>query len=161
MISEPVEFPLFVSSIRLADRPGEMIPIDREQMTALPPIRTALRTRRKSERGHVPVHLHARLTEIGTLELWCSEIAGDRRWRLQFDVRSATQTDLEAGRTAGERQGVLDEAAWDAANANDRRHVRDPMQRIRPTACPSGSPRRSASSGAIGRPRCCGEFGKC
>jgi hypothetical protein len=136
-----VEFPLFVSSIRLADRPGEMLPIDREQMTALPPIRTALRTRRKSERGHVPVHLHARLTEVGTLELWCSECrsllpegtlsespdlavqgsarqAGPtepRKWRLQFDVRSATQTDLEATQTTGEQQGVLDEAAWDAA----------------------------------------------
>jgi hypothetical protein len=115
VISEPVEFPLFVSSIRLADKPGEMLPIDREQMTPLPPIRTALRTRRKSERGHVSVHLHARLTEIGTMELWCSEIGGERSWRLQFDVRSATQTDLEAAETTGERQGVLDEAAWEAA----------------------------------------------
>ena len=121
VISEPVEFPLFVSSIRLADQPGEMIPIDREQMTPLPPIRTALRTRRKSERGHVPVHLHARLTEIGTMELWCSEIAAaghssqNRSWRLQFDVRSATQTDLEASETTGEQQGMFDEASWQAA----------------------------------------------
>ena len=126
VISEPVEFPLYVSSIRLADRPGEMIAIDREQMTALPPIRTALRTRRKSERGHVPVHLHARLSEIGTLELWCSELeqagrragelAGERRtWRLQFDVRSATQTELEASETTGEQAGMLDEATWEAA----------------------------------------------
>jgi len=128
VISEPVEFPLFVSSIRLVDKPGEMIPIDREQMTPLPPIRTAMRTRRKSERGHVPVHLHARLTEIGTLELWCSEVeqagtrAGEqagkreeRKWRLQFDVRSATQTELEAAETTGEQQGMLDEAAWESA----------------------------------------------
>jgi molecular chaperone DnaK (HSP70) len=125
VISEPVEFPLYVSSIRLADRPGEMIPIDREQMTPLPPIRTAMRTRRKSERGHVPVHLHARLTEIGTLELWCSEIrVGEqgergaeekRTWRLQFDVRSATQTELEASQTTGEQAGMLDEATWEAA----------------------------------------------
>lgn len=115
IISEPVEFPLFVSSIRLADRPGELVPIDREQMTALPPLRTALRTRRKSERGQVPVHLHARLTEIGTLELWCSEAPGDRTWRLQFDVRSATHTELDAIETTGERQGLLDEAAWQAA----------------------------------------------
>lgn len=119
IISEPVEFPLYVSSIRLADRPGEMIAIDREQMTALPPIRTALRTRRKSERGTVPVHIHARLTEIGTLELWCSEVSNDlqsaRSWRLQFDVRSATQTELDATETTGEQQGVLDEAAWSTA----------------------------------------------
>jgi molecular chaperone DnaK (HSP70) len=114
VISEPVEFPLFVSSTRLADEPGQMFPLDREQLTPLPPIRTAIRTRRKSERGTVPVHLHGKLTEIGTLELWCSEIDGDRSWRLQFDVRSATQTELEAVATAGESQGVFDEAAWQA-----------------------------------------------
>ncbi|MCE9525181.1 MAG: Hsp70 family protein, partial [Planctomycetales bacterium] len=76
LVSEPAEFPLYVSSTRLADRPGEMFPIDPEQMTALPPIRTALKTRRRSERGIVPVELHARLTEIGTLDLWCSEVDG-------------------------------------------------------------------------------------
>ncbi|MBC7855601.1 MAG: Hsp70 family protein, partial [Pirellulaceae bacterium] len=52
-VSEPAEFPLYVSSTRLADRPGELFPIDPEQMTALPPIRTALKTRRRSERGTV------------------------------------------------------------------------------------------------------------
>ena len=37
--------------------------------------------------------LHGRLTEVGTIELWCSEVHGPRTWKLQFDVRSATQTD--------------------------------------------------------------------
>ena len=139
LVSEPAEFPLYVSSTRLADRPGEMFPVDPEQMTALPPIRTALKTRRRSERGVVPVELHARLTEIGTLDLWCSEVDGvgrsfrgpestpsqnpsaaktlpdpfiPRTWRLQFDVRSATQTDVEAHESAAEGEGFIDEAAW-------------------------------------------------
>ena len=42
LVSEPVEFPLYASSMRLTDRPGELVPIDPEQMTALPPIRTVL-----------------------------------------------------------------------------------------------------------------------
>ena len=112
VVSEPAEFPLYVSSTRLADRPGEMLPIDPEQMRALPPIRTALKTRRRSERGTVAVELHARLTEIGTLELWCSEVGGERSWRLQFDVRSATQTDIEAHESAAESEGFLDEKSW-------------------------------------------------
>ena len=59
LVSEPVEFPLFTSSIRLTDQPGELVPVDPEQMTALPPIRTALKTRSRRERGIVPVQLHA------------------------------------------------------------------------------------------------------
>jgi hypothetical protein len=112
LVSEPVEFPLFISSTRLTDLPGELVPIDRERMTPLPPIRTVMKTQRKGEAEVVPVHLHARLTEIGTLDLWCSEIDGRRSWRLQFDVRSATQTDVAAHESAAESEGVVDEAVW-------------------------------------------------
>ncbi len=111
LVSEPVEFPLYTSSVRLTDQPGELVPVDPEQMTALPPIRTALKTRTRRERGTVPVHLHAKLTEIGTLELWCREAAGGRTWRLEFDVRSATQTEVAAHESAAESQGFIDEAA--------------------------------------------------
>jgi molecular chaperone DnaK (HSP70) len=109
LVSEPVEFPLYTSSIRLTDKPGDLVPIDPEQLTALPPIRTALKTRSRRERGMVPVRLFAKLTEIGTLELWCREAAGERTWRLQFDVRSATQTDATAHAGAAEQQGFVDE----------------------------------------------------
>jgi hypothetical protein len=111
-VSQPVEFPLFVSSTRLTDHPGELFPLDREQMTPLPPIRTVLRTGKKEDAETVKVHLHARLTEIGTLEMWCSEVAGRRTWRLQFDVRSATQTDIAAHEGAAETLGIIDEEAW-------------------------------------------------
>lgn len=114
---EPVEFPLYVSSVRLTDKPGASIPIDREQMTPLPPIRTVLRTGKKGEAGEVAVTLHARLTEIGTLDLWCSETEGRRSWRLQFDVRSATQTDIEAHEAAAEQQGFLEESVLQTCRA--------------------------------------------
>ncbi len=112
LVSEPVEFPLYVSSTRLTDRPGELVAFDREQMTPLPPIRTVMRTRKKGEAETVAVNLHARLTEIGTLDLWCSEIEGKRSWRLQFDVRSGTQTDIAAHESAAEGEGFVDEATW-------------------------------------------------
>jgi len=111
LVSEPVEFSLYTSSVRLTDLPGELVDVDTEQMTALPPIRTALKTRSRRERGAVAVRLNARLTEIGTLELWCAEIGGERTWRLQFDVRSATQTDVAAHESQAEAQGYLDEGA--------------------------------------------------
>jgi len=108
--NEPVEFPLFVSSTRLTDPPGELIRFDPERMTALPPIRTVLRTRKKGESEEARVTLHAKLTEIGTLELWCTETGEGRgSWQLQFDVRSATQTDVAAHRSAAEAEGFVDE----------------------------------------------------
>lgn len=112
LVHQPAEFPLYVSSTRLTDAPGQLLAVDREQMKPLPPIRTVLRTRGKKQAGSLPVLLHARLTEIGTLDLWCSEAGTDRRWRLQFDVRSATQTDKDAAETAGEAEGVIEEDGW-------------------------------------------------
>ncbi len=138
LVSEPAEFPLFVSSTRLTDKPGELAPIDRERMTPLPPMRTVLRKKKgtgpicaKHPEGRsgkldlspfssaetVSVALHARLTEIGTLDLWCSEIGGRRSWRLQFDVRSATQTDVAAHESQAESEGMVDESVWRECHA--------------------------------------------
>ncbi|MCA9122960.1 MAG: Hsp70 family protein [Planctomycetales bacterium] len=111
-ISQPVEFPLFVSSTRLADRPGDLFPVDREQMSPMPPIRTVLKTRSRNETGEIPVHLRVHLTEVGTIELWCHQVDSERNWRLQFDIRSALQTDVDSRQTAGEAEGTLDEQIW-------------------------------------------------
>jgi hypothetical protein len=113
-ISQPVEFSLFVSSTRLTDQPGEIVTINREQMKPLPPIRTVLRTDRRNQTGAVPVTLNAHLSEIGTIDLWCQAEHGDHRWRLQFDVRSATQTDMVAHESQAEVEGFVDEATWQA-----------------------------------------------
>ncbi|RMF87070.1 MAG: hypothetical protein D6741_21075 [Planctomycetota bacterium] len=116
-LGEPVEFPIFYSSTRLTDRPGTLVHYQEEQLTALPPIRTVLQTRKRNEGGEIPVQLHAALTEIGTLELWCAEADGKRTWRLEFDVRSATRTEIEARRTAGEMEGLLDEETWNTVES--------------------------------------------
>ncbi|MDB5173697.1 MAG: Chaperone protein DnaK, partial [Phycisphaerales bacterium] len=109
LIRQPVEFPLFASSTRTTDRPGDLLAIDPEQMTSLPPIRTVLQSGKKSAAQSVPVRLHAKLTEIGTLDIWCAEAKGDRQWRLQFDVRAATRADAARHEAVGEAEGVLDE----------------------------------------------------
>lgn len=110
LIRQPVEFPLFVSSFRTNDKPGDLVIIDSLEMYALPPISTVLRSGKKMEADVVKVMLHTRLTEIGTLDLWCTEVNGNRSWKLQFDVRSATRTDLAAHEGIGEQQGFIDSA---------------------------------------------------
>ncbi len=115
--SEPVEFPIFVSGTRLTDQPGQIIPYDPEQLSALPPIRTVLTTRKRGDVATVDARLSATLTEIGTLELWCEQIDASRRWQLQFDVRSATETDREAHTGTAEQSGIVDQELVSAAVA--------------------------------------------
>jgi molecular chaperone DnaK (HSP70) len=114
LIRQPVEFPLYVSSTLLIARAGDVLPVDAEQMTALPPMRTVLQSGKKTAAAdRVAVNLHARLTEIGTLDLWCGETDGPRTWKLQFDVRSATRTDLAGHVGAGEQAGIVDQTLLD------------------------------------------------
>ncbi|WP_437192748.1 Hsp70 family protein [Planctomicrobium sp. SH527] len=112
-VAAPVEFPLFHSSLRLTDPPGTLVPVEREQLTALPPIRTVLRFGKEKQATTLNVNLYASLTEIGTMQVWCREVDGPRIWQLQFDVRAATQTDQSGHSGAGESAGVLDEASVD------------------------------------------------
>ncbi|WP_029247074.1 Hsp70 family protein [Schlesneria paludicola] len=114
-VSEPIEFPLFVSSTRLTDRAGDLIAVDPEQIKELPPIRTVLKTGKSKDATTVAVILKARLTEIGTLDLWCSEVGGKRSWQLLFDVRSATRTELSAHQSAAEGQGLFENEIVQAA----------------------------------------------
>lgn len=107
--AEPVEFPILVSGTRLTDKPGQIIPFDPEQLTSLPSIRTVLTTRKRGDNSIVDARLSATLTEIGTLELWCEQTDGSRRWQLQFDVRSATETDRVAHSGLAEQSGIVDQ----------------------------------------------------
>ncbi|MCL2689769.1 MAG: hsp70 family protein [Chitinispirillia bacterium] len=108
LIRQPVEFPLYISSVRTVDKPGDIVDIDPLEMRGLPPIRTVLRSGKGMEAGSVNVTLHAALNEIGVLDMWCGEREGNRSWKLQFDVRSATRTDVEAHGGGGEQGGFLD-----------------------------------------------------
>ncbi len=109
LIRQPAEFGLYVSSTRTTDPPGMLLPIDREQLTPLPPIRTVLQARSRETATSVRVYVHARLNEIGTLEVGCREVQGSRRWKLQFDVRSATRADIRQHEGNAETQGIVDE----------------------------------------------------
>ena len=114
---EPVEFPILVSGTRLSDRAGQLVEIIPEQISSLPPIRTVLTGRRRGETGEVSARLAVRLTEIGTLELWCLQTDGSRRWQLQFDVRAATQTDRAAHSGVAERSGIIEQGLVQAASS--------------------------------------------
>lgn len=117
-VGTPIELPIYVSATRTNDSVGAVIDVDPQQLRSLVPIRTVLKVRSGAGVDDVvPARLHARLTEIGTLELGCRQTGDDRSWRLQFDVRSAVRTDLEAHEGSGETFGFLDESVWASVQA--------------------------------------------
>jgi len=99
-VDRPVRFPLHASAPVRAELPGELVPLDEEQFTPLPPIQTVLRGEGppgKSRGGtpgtEIPVRIRAGLTELGTLELWCVAEQGGTRWKLEFQLRGAVGAD--------------------------------------------------------------------
>ncbi|MCB0140221.1 MAG: hsp70 family protein, partial [Caldilineaceae bacterium] len=85
--NQPVAFQLYSSSTRLGDKLGDVVQLPTAEVTVLPPINTVLRYGRRAAAVDLPVQLGVRLTEIGTLEVWCEAQQSEHRWQLQFDVR--------------------------------------------------------------------------
>lgn len=116
-LGEPVQFPLWVSSTRLADSPGDLVAIDRGELSPLPPIRTVLSRGKQKSNRTIHVRMESELSEIGTLGLFCAESESGKRWRLEFDIRSTLQTDREAHLGAGESFGIVDSDVLAACDA--------------------------------------------
>ncbi|MBQ3351707.1 MAG: Hsp70 family protein [Thermoguttaceae bacterium] len=104
----PVVFPLFVSSSRTTDKPGEIIDLDENQMRALAPLRTVIKLRGETA-DSLRVNIQTHLTDSGALELYLASNEGSGRWRLNFDIRSAVETDVQSVETTAESEGIIDE----------------------------------------------------
>lgn len=107
-LKTPVEFPLFVSSRRTMDSAGELIPLDETTFTPVPPVRTVLTAGKQATQTTIRVHLKTELTELGTLDLSIVEVTGGRSWKLDFDLRAATRTELSYHEGTGEQTGLIE-----------------------------------------------------
>jgi hypothetical protein len=107
-LGQPVLFPLFTSTVRGKDKPGDVLKIPAHQLLQLPPLHTVLRGGKRAGAKHVPVTLSARSTEIGTLELYCVAKDGENRWRLEFNVRDIVTDAADDGEEGGEQGATTD-----------------------------------------------------
>jgi len=88
VVGEPAVFHLLASTVRKKDQIGEIVDDwhgEIEQVTTM----EALLPASDAEQGGkvMPVWLQSKVTEIGTLELWCVARDEDRRWKLEFSLR--------------------------------------------------------------------------
>lgn len=86
VVGEPAEFRFLGSTTRRSDTAGTLVEEWQDQIEELAPVSTTLESPGKEGRT-VPVHLHSRVTEVGTLELSCQSRDGKQRWKLEYNVR--------------------------------------------------------------------------
>jgi hypothetical protein len=88
VVGEPVRFRFFASSVRRHDVVGTLLDAwAQDELQELDAISATLPAAGRSVGDMVPVRLHARVTEAGTLELEALPRSGDERWKVEFDVR--------------------------------------------------------------------------
>lgn len=88
VVGETVRFRFFGSSVRREDEVGwssdDWSP---DEVEELEEIEAELPAEGRTPGEVVPVHLHAAVTEVGTLRLEAIPRDGDRAWKVEFDVR--------------------------------------------------------------------------
>jgi hypothetical protein len=90
VVGAPAEFRFLGSTVRRGDAAGTMVEEWEGQIDELTPLSTTLEAPGK-EGQTVPVHLHSKVTEIGTMEVWCMSRDGKQRWKLEFNVRERVE----------------------------------------------------------------------
>ncbi len=143
-MGQPVVFPLASSSVRPDDKPGALVKADPDSIRELPPLQSLMRVSRKAKAERVPVSLAARVTEVGTIELWCQSRTDNRRWRLQIQLRGPTGQLAPGGPVTGDESDrvVIEQSEVDAAIAAIRLAFESPSATSQAGAGEDGGPAR-------------------
>lgn len=121
-VGQPVQFPIYQSSTNLVHKPGEIVPIDPQTMSAMTSIRTVLEAENRKVRASVPVVIESELTEIGTLAMKLLPVTNPDEpsegfhsplngWKLELDVRSVAASEQPTGRDASPMSTIVD-STW-------------------------------------------------
>jgi hypothetical protein len=89
VVGEPAEFRFLSSSVRKQDQVGTLLEDWGDEIEERSPLQVTLRL--DGQLGKiVPVRLETRVTELGTLEVWCVSRDG-QRWKLELNIREKTK----------------------------------------------------------------------
>ena len=85
----PAEFRFFSSAVRSGDVPGQILPDAERELEETAALEIELPALDDVPAGQaVPVRINAVVTELGVLELWMKHTNSDRRWKVEFQVRT-------------------------------------------------------------------------
>ena len=89
VVGEPVRFRFFGSNVRRDDVVGTRLDYwEEDELRELNEIEVHLSSENRRPGEVVPVHLAAKVTEVGTLQLEAVATGNGERWKVEFDVRA-------------------------------------------------------------------------
>jgi hypothetical protein len=89
VVGQPAEFRFFSSEVRSGDAPGQILPDAEKELAETSLLEVDLAAADGIPAGQaIPVQIDAVLTELGALELWMKHTQSDRRWKVEFQVRT-------------------------------------------------------------------------
>jgi Hsp70 protein len=89
LTGHPAEFRFYSSAVRGGDRPGQTLPDAERELEETSLLEINLPPLPAFAAGQVvPVQINSVVTELGTLELWMKHVNSDRRWKVEFQVRT-------------------------------------------------------------------------
>ena len=86
VVGEPAEFRFLSSTVRKQDEIGSIVEDWGDEIQESSPLEVTLELEGKDD-TILPVRLETRVTEVGTLEVWCVARDGAGRWKLEFNIR--------------------------------------------------------------------------
>ena len=89
VVGEPAEFRFLSSTIRKQDSAGNLLEDWGADLEELSPLEVTLKLDGR-QGAVVPVRIETRVTELGTLEVWCVSRDGTNRWKLELNIREKT-----------------------------------------------------------------------
>lgn len=88
VVGEQAIFHFLASSTRKEDVVGEEVDDWGGEIEEVATLEATLpSTDQEAGSAIIPVWLQSKVTEVGTLELWCVARNGERRWKLEFNIR--------------------------------------------------------------------------
>jgi molecular chaperone DnaK (HSP70) len=91
VVGEPAEFRFLSSILRKKDQIGSLLEDWGEELEELSPLEVTLKLDGR-EGAVLPVRLETRVTELGTLEVWCVSRDGAQRWKLELNIREKRES---------------------------------------------------------------------
>ncbi len=90
VVGQPAEFRFLSSTVRKQDAIGSLLEDWGDEIEELSPLEVTLKL--NGQEGKVlPVRLETRITELGTLEVWCVSRDGAQRWKLELNIREKSE----------------------------------------------------------------------
>jgi hypothetical protein len=86
VVGEPAEFRFLSSTVRKSDPVGSLVEDWGDDLEELSPLDVVLPVDGEQD-VVLPVTLESRVTEIGTMELWCVSRDRAQRWKLELNIR--------------------------------------------------------------------------